>query len=96
MSFKAKFLIVTCALLAGVCGIGGFFLLKFVDYPTAAAELPKAIADAKAVGIPLTAQELAPDFIDPDSGTTLGIMQSFEFDQRRDRQSRWSVGHSFA
>jgi len=42
------------------CAAGGIFISQWVDYPQASMELPRAMADAKVAGVPLTADELRP------------------------------------
>lgn len=58
MSKKTKLAIGLAAFFVLLCGTGGFAVLRYVDFPIASAELPKAWEEAKAAGVPLVAAQI--------------------------------------
>jgi|GEM_PF-5806823 len=77
MKTKTKIIVIVTTIVAAVCGFGGFFVLRIVDYPMAAGELPQAIKDAKAVGIPITAAELSTTGQKSAAPATFSVLKSF-------------------
>ena len=84
MNKKTKIIVIVTTLVVIVCGFGEFFVLRIVDYPIAAGELPQAIIDAQAVGIPLTSAELAPGRHKSATEASYIVLQKFRVDESSD------------